>query len=192
MSRTEVTMVYGLPMHLLSLAFSRAAAGGAPNSLTNVQVADVYRQYGHLMHRRCRSILRCGALADDALQNALIKVMRYGKRLLEADSKLRWLYRVCDRACFDLLDKRKRRAEVPEIPTDAVIEHPAAQIEARDAVTRILGTLGETDRKIAVLHFVEGMSQGDVSSELNLSRQTINKRLQKIRHQVQQPGGSDE
>ena len=58
------------------------------SGLNNAEVADVYRQYGHLLLRRCRLITRDDALAEDALQEAFVRVMRYGRGLHEARSKL--------------------------------------------------------------------------------------------------------
>ena len=60
--------------------------------LSNSEVARVYRRYGHLMLRRCRVLLPDDTLADDALQDAFIKLMRFGAELQQADAKLRWLY----------------------------------------------------------------------------------------------------
>jgi RNA polymerase sigma factor (sigma-70 family) len=176
---------------VFALLFAKLARSLPNTGLGNVEVIEIYSQYGHMMRRRCLMILRDPSAADDALQNALIKVMRYGKSLLTADSKLRWLYRVCDRACFDLLDKKKRRAEVPEAPLDAV-SVIGPHVEARDTALALLRSLDEINRKIVIHYFLEGMSQQEVADELNLSRQSIHKRMVKIKKQLQVAGGRDD
>lgn len=159
------------------------------SGLTNQEVAEVYRQYGHLLLRRCRLLLRDPALADDALQEVFIKVMRYGGELRHAEVKVRWLYRVADRCCFDLLKKRKQRAEV-DAPVEEVGPHPAVQLELRDAAIKVLHRLNSKERRIAVMAFVDGMSQEAIASETGWSRQTINKKLQAIRKRAgRQQGG---
>ena len=151
--------------------------------LSNAEVAEVYERYGHLVLRRCRVVTRSDALADDALQEVFVKVMRYGASLREADSPLRWLYRAADRCCFDLLGKRKRRAEVAEV-RERPGQHPDEQLAARDAVMTLLGKLGDVERRLAVMAWVDGMSQGQIAEETGWSRQTINKKLQRIRQRA--------
>lgn len=152
--------------------------------LSNAEVAELYERLGHLVLRRCRAITRSDALADDALQKVFVKVMRYGASLREADSQLRWLYRAADRCCFDLLGKQKRRAEVAEVDERAGPD-PTDQLAARDAVLSLLGRLGEKERRIAVLAWVDGMSQGQIAEETGTSRQTINKKLQRIQRRAE-------
>jgi RNA polymerase sigma factor (sigma-70 family) len=150
------------------------------SELTNQEVAEVYRDYGHLLLRRCRLLLRDPGLAEDALQEAFIKVMRYGAELRRVEARLRWLYRVVDRCCFDLMKRRGRLAEV-DAPVELIGPHPAIQLELRDAALRLLHRLGDRDRTLAVMAFVDGMSQEAIAGETGWSRQTVNKRLQAIR-----------
>jgi len=150
-------------------------------ALSNAEVAAIYRDYGHLLLRRSRVILRDDALAEDALQEALIKVMRYGENLQAAHSPLRWLYRVVDRCCFDLLARRKGGPDLPRTPPDPAGPHPAVQLEERDAVMRLLHRLTAEERTIAVLAWVDGLSQQQIADEVRCSRVTVNKKLQKIR-----------
>lgn len=150
--------------------------------LTNAEVSEVYRTYGFVLRRRCRIILKEDALADDALQEVFVRIMRYGAQLRQAEKPLRWLYRVADRACFDLLKKRRRGPlRSPRDPDDIAGLHPEANIEVRDAVLSFLGSLNAKDRQMAVLAFVDGMSQGEIAAELEWSRQTVNKRLSRVK-----------
>ena len=82
--------------------------------LRSDEVSNIYERYGALMRRRCRRILRDDALADDALQEAFVNLIRYGAQFRAADAKLRWLYRIVDRCCFGQLDRR-RPAESPRV-----------------------------------------------------------------------------
>jgi RNA polymerase sigma-70 factor (ECF subfamily) len=77
-------------------------------SLRTDEVSDLYAKYGFFLLRRCRTILRDPGLADDALQEAFVKILRSGGAVRDADEPLRWLYRVVDRCCFDALRKRRR------------------------------------------------------------------------------------
>ncbi len=153
--------------------------------LTPEEVAAIYEQYGAFMHRRCRRILRDDALADDALQEAFVNLIRYGAQFRAAEAKLRWLYRLSDRCCFGQLNRRKKVAERElggELPE---VSGQPAPLEARDRVMRILGRLTEMEQKLAVLAYVDEFSQGEIGNETGWSRQTINKKLKAIRDKAQ-------
>jgi RNA polymerase sigma-70 factor, ECF subfamily len=149
-------------------------------SLGSEEVSALYAKYGFFLRRRCRTILRDEALADDALQEAFVKVMRGGAAIREADEPLRWLYRVVDRCCFDALRKLRRAAETTG-EAEGASAHPGVAIELRDAVLRLLGTFDEKQMRIALLLFVDGLSQGEIAEEVGVSRVTVNKKIQAIR-----------
>jgi RNA polymerase sigma-70 factor (ECF subfamily) len=149
-------------------------------ALGTEEVAALYAKYGFFLLRRCRTILRDRALADDALQEAFVKVMRGGGAIREASEPLRWLYRVADRCCFDVLRKRRRSMETPS-DGEGESAHPGVAIELRDAVLRLMSTMNDDEMKIAVLLFVDGMSQGEIAEEVGLSRVTVNKKIQALR-----------
>lgn len=154
-------------------------------NLSLAEVEQIYRDYGHLLLRRCQMLLRDDVLAEDALQEAFIKIMRYGTELRLVSAKLRWLYRVCDRCCFDLHSRRRRPpndaglGHAPQPPVDSTQEHSAA--EARHVIARLLQGLSSKDQSIAVMAFVDGMSQAQIAQETGYARQTVNKRLGLIR-----------
>jgi RNA polymerase sigma factor (sigma-70 family) len=153
-------------------------------SLGAEEVSALYAKYGFFLRRRCGAILRDDALADDALQEAFVKVMRSGAAIRDASEPLRWLYRVVDRCCYDALRKRRRSREASTESLgedDMAGPHPGAAIESRDAVLQLLGTFDENAMRIALLFFMDGLSQGEIADEVGLSRVTVNKKIQAIR-----------
>lgn len=170
-----------------ALAVPVGAATGVPDcapmtrGLDNTALVEAHRRYGHLVLRRCGLLLRDAALAEDALQETFVKLMRYGADFQAAQSPLRWLYRCSDRVCFDLMQRRRARAEVGEPPPDVPVPPGAVRVDERDAVLRFLHTLSEDERTIAVLAFVDGLNQGEIADETGWSRQTVNKKLGVVR-----------
>jgi RNA polymerase sigma-70 factor, ECF subfamily len=150
------------------------------NGLSNEEVAEIYRRYGHLLLRRCRTRVRDDAAAEDVLQESFVKIMKYGGAYRTAATKLRWLYQVVDNSCYDAL---ARRREVPcepdqlESRAGAYRSSPTTRIQARRALAR----LAERERRVAVLGLVEGLSQDEIAAEIGWSRQTVNKKLREIR-----------
>lgn len=152
--------------------------------LTNTETADVYRTYGHLVLRRCRTVLRNDGPAEDALQEVFMRVMTYGEELRRVESRLAWLYRVADRCCFDLL-ARSRRTVASDILEETPGRHPGSVFEARDQVMRLLHDLDDRDRHIAVATWVDGRTQDAIAGELGVTRQTVNRRIQAIQERAQ-------
>ena len=156
-----------------------------PDALTPTEASSLYARYGFLLLRRCRTILRDAASAEDALQLVFERLLRKGAGVREAEQPLRWLYRVADRCCFDVLRSRNRTRESPmdEEPADDA-RHPAVDIELRDSVMALLARMDEDQQRLAVLLFVDGMSQGEIATELGVSRVTVNKRVQALRERT--------
>jgi RNA polymerase sigma factor (sigma-70 family) len=157
------------------------------DALAPLEVSRLYERYGYFLLRRCRTILRETVAADDALQLVFEKLLRNGGAVRHVDQPLRWLYRVADRCCFDMLRGRRRRRESPvDVETmthahGAHATHPAVEIELRDAALYLLSRMDEQDQQMAVFLFVDGMSQEAIAEELGLSRVTVNKRVQALR-----------
>ena len=149
------------------------------NGLSREEAEEVYRRYGHLLLRRCRAVMRDDAAADDALQECFVKIIRYGKAYRAAETKLGWLYQVVDNCCYDAFRRRAPRA-APEV-ADQVDEPRAGCPTTRILAERALRRLPTGERRIALLAFVDGVSQGEIAAEVGASRQTVNKKLAAIR-----------
>lgn len=145
----------------------------------------MYQRYGALLSRRCRLLLRDPALADDALQELLSVLLRRGEGMRTAESPYRWLCRAADRACIDLLRRGKHlRTAVDIDDLDPVGVAPGMDPEARCAVIESLERLDDEQRSLAIMLYVDGLSQGEAAEELGMSRVTINKRAQDLRAQL--------
>ena len=131
-------------------------------------------------------MIKSESLADDVLQTVFVNLIRYGASFRTAESKLAFLYTSCDRACWALIDKRKRR-DVREQDYVQPKPAPAAErIANRDLVLKVLDRLGPNLRELAMLLYVDGMNQGEAGQRLGVSRQTINKRVREITTIAQQ------
>lgn len=142
---------------------------------------SIYETYGALMLRRCRLITRDPNLADDAFQEAYMNLIRYGSGFRKVESKLRWLYTLCDRACFGILKKRGKVQSddyVLDVLDDS--ENIGIRLEYRQSVTHFWNDLDEQEKKIAVLKYVDGLTQQKIADVVGLSRQTINKKINRI------------
>ncbi|WP_394830295.1 sigma-70 family RNA polymerase sigma factor [Pendulispora rubella] len=149
------------------------------------EIRAVHQRYGALLARRCRLLLRDRALAEDAMQELLSTLLRRGEGLRSANVPYRWLCRAVDRTCIDLLrrGRRVRGAVALEdlAEMDPIGPAPGVDAEARYAVLESLERLPEEQQMLAILLFVDGLSQGEAADELGVSRATVNRRAREIR-----------
>jgi RNA polymerase sigma-70 factor (ECF subfamily) len=149
------------------------------------EVSEVHRRYGALLERRCRLLLRDASLAEDAFQELLMMLLRRGEALRDAASPYRWLCRAAEHACLDLLRRRKRvRDALPLDDVDTLGAAPGIDAEARRAVLESLERLEPGQQSLAIMLFVDGLSQSEAAGELGVSRVTVNKRAQEIKVQL--------
>jgi RNA polymerase sigma-70 factor, ECF subfamily len=119
-----------------------------------------------------RRILGNEALAEDIVQDALLRVWTNAPRWRPEAAFRTWLYRVVVNLCLNA----KRRS--PDLPLDAAdhVADPAAaadaQLEARERDRRLaaaIGALPERQRAAIVLSYQEGLSNAEIATVLDTS-----------------------
>jgi RNA polymerase sigma factor (sigma-70 family) len=148
--------------------------------LDSAEVDEIYRQYGPRLLRRCQRVLRDDALAEDALQDAFVKILRHGGALRVAESKLGWLLRVVDHCCFDVRERRRREPVTDSEPQPLRVRATGtAEVQAQ--ARSFLERLRLSEQQVTVLAYVEEADQTQIARELGHCRQSINKKLQRLR-----------
>jgi len=137
-----------------------------------------YERMGHLVRARCRRILHDDSAADDAMQECFVRLLRSIESYRAATSKLAWIYRVSDRCCFDVLARRRTRREDP-MPARGIGEvgSGAQAMEDRELVLAFLDRFDERTQEIAVMHYLDELSQDEIGAAVGWSRQTVHKKL---------------
>jgi RNA polymerase sigma-70 factor (ECF subfamily) len=135
-----------------------------------------------------RRVIRDPHLAEDAVQEALIKVFQNASSF-KGDSKVNtWLYRVVTNTCIDLLRKSEKYSydtNLDVIGSDAVAVSSEVElkIESSDLYEALEAI--PTDQKIAiVLVNVEGYSVDEASKILQVSPGTIKSRCARGRAEL--------
>jgi len=148
--------------------------------MTEDELTRAYLAYGHLVLRRCRRLLRDGAAAEDAAQETFLRLWRYGDAFALADSKIAWLYRVADRCCLDRL-ARRRELPLAEAPEPQIAAGQAAALADGELVVQFLDRFDERLRQVAIYHFLDELTQGEIAAQTGWSRQTVNKKISILR-----------
>ena len=151
-----------------------------------VDIRAWYEQYGPMVHRRCRGLLRDDEEAVEAMQDVFVEVVRR-KDALSVEAPSSFLYRTATNVCLNRIRSRKRK------PADAdtdVIERIALAPEAEEKtivsalLDRIFAREQQSTREMAVMHLVDGMTLEEVAAETGLSVSGVRKRLRVLKEHV--------
>ncbi|MGA2763578.1 MAG: sigma-70 family RNA polymerase sigma factor [Spirochaetia bacterium] len=153
--------------------------------LENVDVENLYRQYGPMVLRRCRGLLRDEELAADAMQETFVQVLRH-RTTLNARYPSSLLYRIATNTCLNTMRSRRRRFAFSAEPF-------MERLEGREKVEdRVLDSweveqvfLGarESTRKAAMMHYLGERTLSETAQEVGLSISGVRKRLRSLRRQ---------
>jgi len=122
---------------------------------------DLYDRFGARLHGIAYRILRDSALAEDALQEAFVKIWRNaGKYDRARGSALGWLVIIVRRAAFDV----RPREPVAE-PVEIAAEEPDAGM-LDPGLARALEALPEMHRKALLLMYVYGLTHAEIAATL--------------------------
>lgn len=142
-------------------------------------IEELYRRHGAMVLRRARRILGNEEAARDALQEVFVKVMRERESFRGEASPVTWLYKVTTNLCLNRIrDASRRRALLAERapPRDEAANGPAP--EDRAAVAKLIASLPDELREIAVYYYVDEMNQDEIAEIAGVSRRTIGNRLE--------------
>ena len=124
-------------------------------------------------------------LAEDAVQEALVRVFRHAGRFDPQRSFAAWFYTILRNACADLRRRRTRQAAL----ADRWANDPACPLAVAPAVPSeeaALLALAPADREILIYRLVHGMSFAEIASQLDCPLETAKKRAQRALHRLRQ------
>ena len=173
-------MAAAMPLAIAS-RFRYARTG--VSSMSESTLAMLYLQFAPAIYAHCRRLLHSPASARDATQEAFVRVLARGPALPEGEDALRYLYRVSTNVCLNQI--RERRVHERAVP--ALAAHAGGAFRAsegghadREFVTALLARCDETGGAIAVMHYVDGMTQVEIADILSITRRTVFNRLRKL------------
>ena len=126
-----------------------------------------------------RLILRDPHLAQDAVQEGLIRAWRDLPGLRDPDRFDAWLHRLIVNSCLDLGRRRRRRPiEVELTPIDSLtVPDPSTTFAERELLDAALRRLDPAHRAVVALHYLLGMPLPDVAASLGIPYGTAKSRL---------------
>jgi RNA polymerase sigma-70 factor (ECF subfamily) len=151
-------------------------------------IGALVAEYGPAIYRVARSVVRDAGLAEDVVQDTLLKVWQ-NHDSFRGDAPIRhWVLRIAHNSAVSMLRKRRDEARDP----GTIVEHPDdgaradihRDLEGRFAVDQLwtaLDRLDSTSREIVVLRELEGLSYEEIGEVLGLPLPTVKTRLFRAR-----------
>ena len=140
----------------------------------------LYALHGARMKSIARNLLGHESDAEDAVQEAFLKIYRGAGSFRGTSAVSTWIYRILVNVCYDTLRRRKRRAEdaltlePPESergPRDAGAAAPGDH-PLRIAIEQGVARLKPRQRDVFLLSAVEGFSHREISEVLDIPEGT--------------------
>ena len=143
------------------------------------------------------AVMICGNRADaeEAVQDAFLRVWRFRDALPEDARRNAWLYRVLVNACYSKLRQevpRRRRerehleagAELPLVASSDAPDHAAERSEMADALDATLRDLPDALRLVIVLRYYADLSEREIATAIRRRPGTVKSRLHEARRRL--------
>jgi RNA polymerase sigma-70 factor (ECF subfamily) len=152
-------------------------AGRGPVPASRGLLEELYRRHAAMVHARCRYLLRDPEAARDATQEVFVAALRALPEFRAAASPTTWLLRIATNHC---LNQRRAAgaawpAELARLGRDR--RERGIEPEARELTRALLDATPPEAREVAVLYFVDELTQAEVAEATGLSLPTVRRRL---------------
>jgi RNA polymerase sigma-70 factor (ECF subfamily) len=129
------------------------------------------------LHAIAQLVLRDPGLAEDAVQEALVRCWRQLPKLRDVERFDAWLYRILMRATVDEHGRRRRlEGAVQSIRMEPAVGDGASNLADRDELEGGFRRLSIDHRAVVVLHHYAGLSLPEVASALGIPPGTAKSR----------------
>lgn len=132
--------------------------------------------YEHFLQVAYR-ILHDRDVAEDATQQALVRMWRKLPRLRDPARFDAWSYRLLVNACYSESKRVRRWTSAPFDVGEPTTRDAAGQVSDRDQLERAFARLSVEERTVVVLHHYLGMTTAEVARILDIPVGTANSRL---------------
>ena len=170
-----------------------------PNSAVNDEtrlraedtaLAVLVDQYAGALYRVAYSVLRNPADAEDAVQEAFLRVLRHRESLGEVRDHRVWLIRIVWNIVLDRKRRAKSRPETDDVDelarvlpsTGLSAEEVAAAAQHHAHVLACVDRLPPKERQVLILSAFEELTSVEIASVLGITESSVRSRLFRARN----------
>lgn len=134
------------------------------------------------LYRAAKAILHREEDVEDAVQEAICKAFYKLSDLRQPKYFKTWLTRILINCCYDLLRQQKGLVPLEILPEEGVSEERETSLD----VQQVLRDLGENDRLVLTLYYLNDISVKDIVGMLAISEGAVKQRLSHGRKKFRQ------
>ncbi len=146
---------------------------------TGRTVRDVYTEHAGTIYRVAYTYMKNRYDAEDAVQEAFLRLIRARPVLADGRHEKAWLIRTVSNVCRDMLRAKARQNEPLEDHAEL-----AAPEQGENALLEAVLALPEKYRTVLTLYCVEGYSVREIAALLRRPPNTIKTRLSRAREML--------
>ena len=147
---------------------------------------DIFDQYSRVMHRTAYRIVKDPDIAEDAVQDAFILAWQRLPSLRESGALRSWLLRIVVNQCISFKRRLARstmfiRQSFSEQETDLasqITNYYEGYMERNWDLAQAIENLPAKQQMVIALHYYQGMTLPEISQALQISENTLKKRIQ--------------
>jgi RNA polymerase sigma-70 factor (ECF subfamily) len=114
--------------------------------------------------------------ADDATQQAIVRIWRELPRLRDSDRFDGWAYRILVNSCYAEVRRVKRGREIPGFGEEPMAPDDAITVADRDRLERGFGRLSAEQRAVLVLQHYLDLELPEIAAMLGVPLGTVKSR----------------
>ena len=149
----------------------------------------LYYEYRNLMFMEANRILNDKALAEDAVSESFVRIMKNLHKIDESDvlHTRNFLAVVCRNVAKDIYNSQKREISICQdieditglSPEDIVIDK-----ESAGRIAEVISNMDEKYKDVLILSRVYNMKRNDIAKIFGISPEAVTKRLQRAKAEV--------
>src|ERR1700721_4189154 len=169
---------------------TRAGNNEARQRAEDAALAALVDQYAGALYRVAFSVLRNQADAEDAVQEAFVRVVRHRDALNEVRDQRVWLIRIVWNIVLDRKRRAKTRPETDDVadlarvlPSEGLsAEERAAAAEHHAYVLGCVEKLPDKERQVLMLSAFEELNSVEIATVLGITESSVRSRLFRARN----------
>jgi len=169
-----------------------AAIEEARRRAEDIALAALVDRYAGALYRVAFSVLRNPADAEDAVQEAFLRVLRHRDTLGEVRDHRVWLIRIVWNIVLDRKRRAKTRPETDDVADLARVlpskglsaEELAAAAQHHAHVLACVDQLPEKERQVLVLSAFEELTSVEIAAVLDITESSVRSRLFRARNLI--------
>jgi RNA polymerase sigma-70 factor, ECF subfamily len=159
-------------------------------------LAFFYHEFHPVLSLYAHRLVEDRSIAEEIAAEALVKTWKMHWKLDSYGAIRAYLYKIVHRDSLAYIRKEKKRtamhqqSQPPQTVSDTPFDH-VVRCEVYRIIHTALKDLSPANRKVIIMHYLEGKTTGQIARELNVHPSTVktqkNRGLQALRKQLLRP-----